>query len=220
MASKLVRTEIVMLLSKSQQQVFDSNARFRVVRHGRRWGGTTLCMHEALTFARDNRGSIVAVIVPFKRMATRINWPMLRNMVWPHEIMTVRENRSVHLKNGSTILMVNCEQPELLCGIGLDFAVFDVASMMSHEMWTYVVRPALADRSGKALFCFTPPHGRQGVERAKWLRDIERHDGVNWEKFYFTTYDAALIDAKEIDLARDELGEDIFRAEFLAEWPE
>lgn len=207
-------------LHEGQQQVADCNARFRLVYHGRRWGGTTLALSEALRFALENRGSMVAVIVPFWRMVRRIHWPKLIDMIGCGEIMTAVKGRRIHLRNGSSIVIGAANNECTLRGLGLDMAVFDVAGMMTSDIWMKVVRPALTDRCGKALFCYTPPSDKRGFERAQWLKDIEDTDMKSWAKFIFKTEDSPFVPRESLVEAEEAMSTDDFRTEFLAEWPE
>jgi hypothetical protein len=43
-----------------------------------------------------------------------------------------------------------------LRGVGLDFVVLDEVADIHPEVWTEVIRPALSDRMGCALFIGTP----------------------------------------------------------------
>lgn len=215
-------TEIVKMikLHPTQQLVADSKARFRLVRHGRRWGGTTLCVVEALRHARENRGSMVAIAVPFKRMARSINWPTLKRFVDSKEILTINSSAMrLHMTNGSTVMLVSAESDCDLCGIGLDFISLDVAGMMKPEFWFSVVRPTLVDRAGGALFCYTPPYDKRGVERAMILADMESIEREDWEKFHFKSEDSPYFPSEALVGAQEEMGEEVFRADFLAEWP-
>lgn len=59
-------------------------------------------------------------------------------------------------KTGSKMEFYSAERPEGMLGEGVDYAVLDEAATMHETVWTQIVRPTLADRSGGALFISTP----------------------------------------------------------------
>src|SRR5713101_5245430 len=66
---------------------------------------------------------------------------------------------TIELVSGGTISLRGADNYDSLRGDGLDFLVLDEYASMNREAWTEVLRPALSDREGHALFIGTP-HGR------------------------------------------------------------
>jgi len=98
-----------------------------------------------------------------------------------------------------------------LRGDGLDFLVLDEYASISRKAWTEVLRPALADRQGRALFIGTPQgynHFHELYESAETL--------PGWKAFQFTTADGGNVPASELESAAQELDERTYRQEFLA----
>jgi hypothetical protein len=103
-----------------------------------------------------------------------------------------------------------------LRGSGLDLAVLDEAAFLREAVWTSAIRPALADRRGKALFLSTP----KGIGNWFWKiygygRDPDRSE---WQSWTFPTASNPHIPPEEIEAARAELPERVFQQEFLAEF--
>jgi hypothetical protein len=65
---------------------------------------------------------------------------------------------TVELPSGGTISLRGADNYDSLRGDGLDFLVLDEYASMAPEAWAEVLRPALADKQGRALFIGTP-HG-------------------------------------------------------------
>ena len=110
--------------------------------------------------------------------------------------------------------MRSADNPQSLRGEGLNYVVMDEAAFMKPEVWTEALRPSLSDTLGRALFISTP-RGRN------WF--WEQHQrGVrgeaDYQSFYFPTSANPHIPAGEIEAARQELPEIIFRQEYLAEF--
>jgi hypothetical protein len=89
--------------------------------------------------------------------------------------------------------------------------VLDEYASMAPEAWTEVLRPALADKQGRALFTGTPQshnHFHELVQRARTLAD--------WKAFQFTTAQGGNVTPEELQSAAKELDEKVFRQEFEA----
>ena len=117
----------------------------------------------------------------------------------------------IELLSGGTICVKGADNYDSLRGDGLDFLVLDEYASIAAEAWTEVLRPALADKQGRALFIGTPQgfnHFHQLVERAETLPD--------WKAFQFTTAQGGNVAPQELESAALELDERTFRQEFLA----
>jgi hypothetical protein len=91
--------------------------------------------------------------------------------------------------------------------------VLDEYASISREAWTEVLRPALADREGGALFIGTPQgfnHFHELVESAEGQPD--------WEVFQYTTAEGGNVSPKELESAAQELDERTYLQEFEAKF--
>ena len=203
-----------MPLNAGQREVSSSPARFRVVIAGRRWGKTHMACRELARFARhpDRR---IWYIAPSYRMAKQIAWDHLKARLYSlNWIAKVNESDlSIKLVNGSQIALRGADNPDSLRGVFLDFCVFDEFAMIDEKAWTEVIRPALSDRQGSAMFISTPM-GRN------WAFDLYNR-GVDktehsWESFTYTTLEGGNVTEAEIESARTDMDEKQFRQEYLA----
>jgi len=110
----------------------------------------------------------------------------------------------------------SADNTDSLRGEGLDFVVLDECAFMKREAWTEALRPALSDREGGALFISTPK-GRNWFWE-NYQRGVRGED--NWQSFRFPTSSNPYIPAEEIEAARRDLPDRIFRQEYLAEFLE
>lgn len=108
----------------------------------------------------------------------------------------------------------SADNPDSLRGEGLDFVVMDECAFMQKEAWTEAIRPALSDRLGKALFISTPK-GRNWFWE-NYQRGINEEQG--WQSWTYPTESNPFIDKGEIEAAKRDLPEIIFRQEYLAEF--
>ena len=88
------------------------------------------------------------------------------------------------------------DRPDSLRGDGLDFVVLDEFACMRPEAWEEVLRPALSDRLGRALFIRTP----KGRNHFYYYFEYAKTD-ADWAAFQFTTALGGLVDASELQNA-------------------
>lgn len=195
----------------AQLHVHKSTARFRVVAAGRRFGKSRLGVLECLEVAAQ--GGRAWWLAPTYKM-TDVGWRPLIRMAGriPGAKILLSEKR-VEIGRGE-ISIRSADTTDTLRGEGLDFVVMDECAFIRPEIWPEAIRPALADRLGQALFISTPK-GRN------WFWDIYRRGEAkeeDWESFTFPTTANPYISQAEIEAAKRELPELIFRQEFMAEF--
>ena len=198
-------------LSRPQGRVYRSQARFRVVVAGRRFGKTFLAVNYLLQKA-EAPNTVNWYIAPTYRQAKQIAWKMLKSLTPQDWVVTWNEtDLTAHLVNGAEISLRGADNPDALRGVSLNSAVLDEYADMAPEAWTEVLRPALADKEGGALFIGTP----KGYNH---FHDLwaSAHGREGWAAWSFTTADGGNVSQAEIESARAELDERTFRQEFLA----
>ena len=203
-----------MALSTTQQEVADCDKRWRVVVAGRRWGKTTLAIREICKIARFPEKEVY-YISPSYRMSKTIVWKKLKKKLlelrWVKKINETE--LSVTLKNNSVISLKGADNPDSLRGVSLSFAVFDEFAWMDPDVYDLVIRPALADQQGGALFITTP------IGKSNWAYDMfcmADEYPEDWASFQYTTLQGGFVDPSEVEAARRELGEKEFNQEFNA----
>ena len=117
----------------------------------------------------------------------------------------------MELANGAEIALKGADDPDRLRGPGLDFAALDEFAWINPYAWD-VLRPALADRQGKALFTTTPAGFNWAYDT--FLKGQEGEDG--WRSWQFTTAEAGIVPLEEVEAAKRELDPRIFRQEYEA----
>jgi len=204
-----------MPLSKSQKKVFSSEARFRVLITGRRFGKTFLALNELAKFSRYPRKK-VWYIAPTYRMCKDIMLsPLVEKMTKHRWISKVNySDLTITLKNNSLIQLRSSENFNALRGVGLDFICIDEFSDVDERAWFEVLRPTLSDKSkeGSALFLGTP----RGYGNWSYNLYTKHETDSNWESFQFTTLDGGQVSQNEIDQAKNDLDDRTFRQEYMA----
>ena len=196
---------------RGQMEVALSPARFKVAACGRRWGktrlGSALCVKTA---AAAGRAWWVAPTYP----VAMVGWRLIHRLALQIPGAAIRQSeRLVTFPNGGEIQVRSADNPDSLRGEGLDFVVMDECAFIHEDAWQEAIRPALADRKGRALFISTPK-GRNWFWRI-WQRCMDEHD-TEWHGWQLPTADNPYIDPAEIEAARLGLPERVFQQEFLA----
>jgi predicted phage terminase large subunit-like protein len=122
-------------------------------------------------------------------------------------------NLQVKLVNGATISLKGADRPETMRGVSLKFLVMDEYADMKPEVWEQILRPALADQKGHALFIGTPMGRNHFYELYQYGL---AGDDITFKSWHFTSYDNPLIDPDEIESAKKNMSSFAFRQEFMA----
>ena len=207
-----------MILHQAQNEIAADTHRFRVLNCGRRFGKTTLAVEEIKGVALC-KSTKIAYIATTYAQARDIAWEMLKKEM-AGAIIQANESRLElrtrnQLRTESLIVLRGWENIETLRGLGFDFIVIDeVASMRNFWMnWQEVIRPTLTDTKGEGLFISTP----KGFNHFYDLYNLESKDS-DFKSFHYTTYDNPFLPVEEIDKAKQELTEDRFAQEYMADF--
>ena len=199
----------------AQGEVFNNKKRFRVLVAGRRFGKSYLSCIELLKAAISRPGETYFYCAPTYRMAKDIAWKEIKKLVPREWIKSKNEtDLKIELVNDSTIELKGTENAMALRGRSLAGVVLDEAAFMDSEVWFQVIRPALADKQGWALFISTP----DGT--ASWFYDLWCYvpdDATGeWNRWSFTTIEGGNVPKDEVEAARAQLDTRTFRQEFEA----
>ena len=207
----MIPIEVISDLHPAQFKIYKDDTRFRTVSAGRRFGKTWLAVTECLQVAM--RGGRAWWIAPTYKMSN-VGWRPIRQVCSPLDGVSVNKSeRQAVFPGGGLVAVRSADNPDSLRGEGLDFVVMDEAAYIMPEAWIEAIMPALSDRLGRALFISTP-RGRN------WFWDIHRKGGAepDWSSFTYPTSANPFMPKGEIEAARAELPEIIFRQEYLAEF--
>jgi len=178
----------------------------------RRAGKTVAAVNDLIYYTgmggRDQaRGAYIA---PFYKQAKDVAWLYLKRYglqvpgAWAME-----SELTLAMPNGGRVRLYGADNPHALRGIYLDEVVLDEYAQMRQELWSEVIRPALADRRGRATFIGTPM-GRNSFAEL-WERT---KDDPAWFSLMLRASESGLLAAGELAAARAEMSEDQYAQEF------
>ncbi|WFS62440.1 terminase family protein [Pseudodesulfovibrio thermohalotolerans] len=189
--------------------------RFSVLVCHRRFGKTVLSVNRLIRAAKatlrpDWRGAYIA---PLYRQAKTVVWDELKRYCGQgRDECTVKFNETelrADFENGARIRLFGANNPDSLRGMYLDGVVFDEVAQMPLRIWTEVIRPALSDRKGWAMFIGTP-RGKNALyeiwEKAKADRD--------WLAAMYRASETGIIADDELEASAREMSPEEYEQEF------
>jgi predicted phage terminase large subunit-like protein len=206
-------TDLNIELLPWQQEVWGDATRFKIVAAGRRTGKSRLAAWLLIVNALEAGKGHVFYVAPTQGQARDIMWQTLLELGNPVIVSSHINNLQIKLINGATISLKGADRPETMRGVSLKFLVMDEYADMKPEVFEQILRPALADQKGNALFIGTPMGRNHFYELYQYA---ELDDDPTYKAWHFTSYDNPLLDSEEINVAKKSMSSYAFRQEFMA----
>jgi hypothetical protein len=184
--------------------------RFTVVVAHRRMGKTVAAINQLIHSALKNgqEAPRYAYIAPTYGQAKRIAWDYLERFTRPLDAkLNVSELKSEFY--GRRIQLYGSDNPDSLRGQYFDGVVIDEIADQDPKIWNEIIRPALADRKGFALFLGTP----KGRNHFADFRD-RAESSPDWSLLEFKASETGILDSAELASAEKEMGTDKYQQEF------
>ena len=198
------------VLHAGQLKVLSESKRFNVLECGRRFGKTHLGIQLAVDRAID--GAEVGWFAPTYRYLAD-PFRDVQKSLQPAIAKMDRVERRVELVTGGSIDFWSLDSVDAGRGRRYDRVIIDEAAIVRDlgPAWQETIRATLADKKGDAWFLGTPK-GRNFFHRCFEKGQIGDGDWASWR---LPTTTNPLIDDEEIESARKELPEAVFKQEFL-----
>jgi len=206
-------TDLKVELLPWQQEVFEDSSRFKVIAAGRRTGKSRLAAWKLIIEGLQCKRGHVFYVAPTQGQARDIMWQTLLEVGHPVIASSHINNLQIKLVNGATIALKGADRPETMRGVSLSFLCMDEYADMKPEVWEQILRPALADQKGDAMFIGTPM-GRNHFYDLFQYASLSKDE--QWKGWHFTSYDNPLLDEEEINAAKKSMSAFSFRQEFMA----
>lgn len=214
-SSSFARSTVDLLkLHPNQMRVRSEASRFNVVACGRRWGKTVLGNRLAQDGALD--GKTVGWFAPEYKLLAE-SWRDIRHALAEVTVAVNDQQKRIELITGGVIEAWSFDRnPNAGRSRRYHLVVFDEAAFCRslEVVWTKAVRPTLTDYQGSAWF-LSSPNGQDYFQR---LYQQGQDGRTGWRSWTQTTYDNPHLQRSEIDEARRDLPDLVFRQEYLAEF--
>lgn len=192
-----------------QLRVYRERKRFNVIRCGRRWGKTTF--GEIIGSETAIEGKNLGWFAPTYKYLLE-PWRDFCKTLRPIIATKNEQEKRIELVTGGVIDFWSTDTDDPARGRKYHRVVVDECGIMGNllEVWMAAIRPTLADYRGDAFFLGTPKGRRQFAE----LFARGEQGAEDWAAFAAKTIDNPRIDPREIEAARRDLPEQVFRQEF------
>ena len=204
-------------LTNYQKDILDCDARFTITAASTKTGKTAshiIWLFEQALQCKD--GQSVWWVAPVYQQA-EIAFRRMKNQVTDKNFFISNETKLLlTLPTGSRIEFKSGEKPDNLYGDDVYAAVIDEASRMREESW-YALRSTLTATQGKCKLIGNVKGKKNWFYK---LGERARQGEAEYKYFKITAYDAAregIISEKEIEQARRDLPDYVFRELYLAE---
>jgi hypothetical protein len=208
-----------MELHPKQKEIASSDARFKVIRAGRRGGKTALEVETMIFKAVSKKDSNIFYLAPNQTQARSIIWGALRTRLG--NIGKANEQRlemSVPTQDGgqSLIKIAGWENRENFRGQSANHITVDEIDTMKDFFigWQEIFTPALIDTEGTTDFIGTPQKENPNLRRLEKFAEGK----LDWETFHFTSWDNPHLKRAELEKWREELDGNTYRQEIEAEY--
>jgi hypothetical protein len=199
-----------------QRALYLHPARFHVVACGRRWGKTAF---GKLVTSKTLFGDGLSVwwVSPTYKMSSAI-WREFGKTIGQFASYVNAADRTMEFPNGASLTIWTGVNSDSMRGGAPGLAIVDEAAMIRDaDMWPAVIRPALSDKQGRALFLSTPRGHNWFWTLYNMGLDPLFPEYKSWN--FPTTYNRTIphIDT-EVEAARRSLPDRLFKQEYLAEF--
>ena len=193
-----------------------SEKRWAVVVMHRRAGKTVMAINhllrDAILCTRPNPRFFY--IAPTYRQAKQISFDYIKSFAGKIPMVRFHETElRCDLPNGARIQLLGSENPASLRGIYADGVVLDEMADMPESLFPEVIRPALSDRKGYAIFIGTPRGHNAFYEL---FTAAEQQD--DWHTAIYKASETNILDEEELEAARSMMSVDQFEQEFQCSW--
>jgi len=196
--------------------------RFNVLVCHRRFGKTVFSIMEMIDkgLRLDHKNPQYAYIAPTYGQAKRVAWEYLKDYTRniPGAVANEAELRVdiPRPDRGDKIrfMLLGAENPDSLRGIYLDGCVLDEYAQCDPILWGEVVRPALSDRIGWAIFIGTPKGQNHFYDIYSLAMSLSLTDDTHWFVQLYQASKTGVVEEGELVDARATMAEEEYNQEY------
>jgi len=199
-----------------QIDIHNDLKRWNVVVCHRRFGKTVFAINELIKQALmcEKERPRLAYLAPTYKQAKQIAWDYLVH--YSSSIPDIKVNKSdlsIDYPNGARISLFGCDNYDALRGIYLDFCILDEYAQMPSALFGEIIRPALSDRKGGAIFIGTPKGKNAFYTLYHQAKEID-----NWYTKLIPVSESKIVDEEELTDARNIMTEEEYLQEYECSW--
>jgi hypothetical protein len=154
----------------------------------------------------------LAYLGPTYAQAKKVAWQYLKDYSTPYLAKPPGEAElKLTLKNDGTIYVLGADNADSLRGMYLDGVVLDEYAMYKPSVFSQVIRPALSDRNGWAVFISTP----RGKNLFHKVIQQALTNPKEWFHMELRADDSCILPPEELEALRKDMDPEEFAQEYL-----
>jgi len=178
----------------------------------RRAGKTVAAINDIIRAAITSQDPmpLYGFVAPFRSQAKSVVWDYLKHYSLPIAADSNEAELTVTLLNGSKIRLFGADNADAIRGLGFSGIYMDEFGDFKPSVWGNVIRPALSDRQGWAVFGGTP----KGKNQFWDIRTTASRLKDDWFLLELPASKSGLLPAGELAAARAQLSKDQYEQEY------
>lgn len=210
----MVKTVVIPYIPRDQFRAFhDRVERWAVLVCHRRAGKTFAAVNDLIRAAVTCKSAhpLFAYIGPFRSQAKDVAWSALKYFSEPVAKVVNEAELMVTLINGAKIRVFGADNADAMRGLGFDGVFMDEVGDFKPSVWGAVIRPALSDKQGWAVFAGTP----KGKNHFWDIWDDATGRLKNeWFSMMLKASDSKILPQSELDDVKRQITEDQYLQEY------
>jgi hypothetical protein len=203
-------------IPKRLKPLFEDKDRHQVIVAHRRFAKTLYSVHKTIFGSPTHSGALTIkdgefwIVLPTYRQAKLVAWKMLKNVAEQTSKVTSANETELSIKfsTNSIVRLLGSDNPDSLRGSGLDGLCLDEWALQRKEVYTEILRSALADKKGWTVKTFTP----KGMNHA--YDDFV----ASGKKHFYPADTSGVIPQEELVEIQKELSMDEYAQEWLCQF--
>lgn len=177
----------------------------------RRAGKTVSAVNDLIKGAvtTPGRAPLFGYVAPFRAQAKSIAWDYLKYYARPITKDVSESDLILKTTNGAQVRLFGADNADALRGLGFDGIFMDEYGDFRPSVWGNVIRPALSDKQGWAVFAGTPKGKNQF-----WDVWDQARNNPDWFRYMLKASESGLLPQSELVDARRTLSEDQYEQEY------
>lgn len=177
----------------------------------RRAGKTIAGLNDIIRAAWLDRslGALYGFCSPYRSQSKSVAWDALKHYAAPLTAAVNEGELFVELRNGAKIRLFGADNADAMRGLGFSGIFLDEYADFKPSVWGSIIRPALADRQGFAVFSSTP----KGKNQFWDIWETARRDSSDWFSMRLPASKSGLLPETELEATRAQISRDQYEQE-------
>jgi hypothetical protein len=178
----------------------------------RRAGKTVAAVNDMIRAAITYQGphGLFAYIAPYRSQAKAVAWQYFKEFAQPIIKSTNEQELTITLANDSSIRLYGADNADAMRGLGFSGVYMDEYGDFRPSVFGNVIRPALSDKQGWAVFGGTPKGRNQFYD----IFDLATRTPSEWFLLRLPASTSGLLPSSELAAAKAQLSEDQYMQEY------